>query len=316
MSEGYDTFFNKINSDNISSISRRQSELQEMRVIELYELVDCLVAPIFELKQDGMSITEILTYISEFMTFPLSHVHADALGVNLQKLSHYLDVLSSIDRSVFADFLIDRLNNEGLAISEKDFLPGNDISETFIYLKNPLADEAYDVFSVNFTDPRLRYATSVKDVSKAVFDGEATYGLLPLEESGGERLHLASEMIYRYDLKINGVTPVFGLDGLADMKYALVSRRFNVPAIECGDDSYLEIRVSDDTSLSEILGVAEYFGCTVYRIKSECFSVDDERENCYSLVLKKEEGDFVKILGFLTMFIKTCVFVGIYKNLE
>ena len=217
---------------------------------------------------------------------------------------------------MLVDFLIEALYSEEISVSEKDFLPSNDSNETFIYLKNSLADEAYDVFSVDFAEPRLRYATSLKDVAKAVFDGYVTYGLLPLEEGDGERLHLASKLIYHYDLKINRVTPVFGLDGQADMKYALVSRRFNVPFIEPGDDSYLEIRVGDDISLSEILCVADYFGCVLHRIKSECFSVDEERENSYSLVLKREEGDFVKILCFLTMFIKSCVFVGIYKNLE
>lgn len=315
MPEGFNTFFNNINSDNISSISQRQSELQEARTLELYELALCLVASIKELKWEGMNITEILTYVSEYLIFPESVIHNSALDANKQRLSHYFSLLSLTDRLNFVDYLVDVLANEDMVVSEKDFLQGNDDLQTFIYLKNSLSDEAYDVFSVNFRDPRLRYATSLNDVARAVFDGEATYGLLPLEE-GGERLHLASKLIYRYDLKINQVTPVFGLDGLADMKYALISRRFNVPVIEPGDDSYLEIRVDDDSPLSDILVMADYLGCSVYRIKSESFSIDGERENCYSLVLKREEGSFVKILCFLTMFIQSCVFVGIYKNLE
>ena len=316
MSEEYGTIINNINHDNISSIAKRQSELQEMRVIELYELVDCLLDTVIELKQDEMTVPEILTFISEYLSFNSSEIHGKALEVNIERLLKISHNLSDIDKTVFTDFLIDLLKKSDVQISESDFLPCSSLSETFVYVKNSLSDEAYDVFSVNFSDPRLRYVQSLKDVAKAVFDDDCTYGLLPLEEGGGERLHLASELIYRYDLKINLVTPVFGLDGLADMKYALVSRRFNIPVMESGDDSYLEIRVSSDTSLSSLLSMTDYFGSSVYRIKSETFSSDSESESCFSLVLKKEGGDFSKILAYLTMFIKSCVFVGIYKNLE
>ena len=316
MLEEKETVFNSINIDNISSISQRQSELQEMRVIELHELADLFFAPISELINDGMSISEIFTYIAEYLVLPLDQVHSSALEFNLHRLTHYASLLSSMDKSVFSDFLTERIKRAGISVTEKDFLSVNDSPQTFVYLKNPLSDEAYDVFSENFSDPRVRYAASLKDVAKAVFDGDVTYGLLPLEEGGGERLHSASELIFRYDLKINLVTPVFGLDGSSDMKYALVSRKYYVPSMEPGDDAYLEVRVDSNTSLSELLCASDYFGATVYRIKSESFEFDADKENCYSLVLKKDGGDFGKLLAYLTMFIKTCVFVGIYKNLE
>ena len=316
MLEEKETFLTGINSYNISSISQKQSELQEMRVIELYELADSFFAPISELINDGMSISETFTYIAEYFALPFSTVHKNALDANLHRLTHYASVLSSIDKAIFSDLLTERIKNGGVTVDEKDFLVGNDSPQTFIYLKNPLSDEAYDVFSENFSDPRVRYASKLKEIATAVYDGDVTYGLLPLEEGGGERLHSASELIYRYDLKINLVTPVFGLDGASDMKYALVSRRYYVPDIEPGDDAYLEIRVDSDISLSELLCASDYFGATVYRIKSESFDLDMDKESCYSLVLKKEGGDFGKLLAYFTMFIKSCVFVGIYKNLE
>ena len=109
MPEGFDTFFYNINSENISSISQRQSELQEARAIELYELALCLAKPIKELKREGMNITEILTYISEYLVFPESIAHTSALDVNKHRLSHYFGFLSLTDRLSFVDFLVDFL---------------------------------------------------------------------------------------------------------------------------------------------------------------------------------------------------------------
>ncbi len=185
-------------------------------------------------------------------------------------------------------------------------------------MRNALSDEAYDVFSQDFTDPKVRYCASFRECVASVTSEEVGYCLLPLEERGGTRLPTVSEIIFRNDFKINAVIPVFGPDGNADMKYALVSRNFTVPKRGREDDLYLEVRIGADSdfSLSEVLGAVEYFGMSIYRVNTVTFDTEGESETYFSLVVKDMGNSFAGLLTYFTLFIRDFVPVGIYKNLE
>nr|MBE6545587.1 hypothetical protein [Oscillospiraceae bacterium] len=315
MNENYGFDLNKVNSHNISSIGLKQSELCERRIIEFYEISSGLSKELAEYK-DEMSVSEMLTLLSESLYLPKGNVHSDALKINFSRLEAFLSSVGSFDRVILSDVLVESLRYEGIRVAESDFLPQNDSPETFTYVKNPLSDEAYDVFCDNFRDPRLKYSLTLKEAAALAAEGGVTYALLPLEESGGERLHTATELIFKYDLKINSVTPVFGLDGSSDMKYALVSRKFTLPRINTDDDVYLEIRVSSSASLSDIILAAEYYGSRAYRVNTVLLDTDGEEDSYYSLVFKNASGDFAGLLAYLTLFINSYTPVGFYKNLE
>ena len=185
-------------------------------------------------------------------------------------------------------------------------------------VENAFADEAYDVFSQSFTDPRVRYAENFKEILVALEQRTAAYCLLPLEESGGKRIRSVEEIILKNDLKINGVTPVFGFDGSADMKYALVSKEFCKTSRERGDDRYLEIRMSFDTKvqLAEIFSAAYNTGLSVYRVDTSYLDSDDGTSSYITLVFKSDNTDFTKLLVYLTLYTQSYVIVGLYKNLE
>jgi hypothetical protein len=119
-------------------------------------------------------------------------------------------------------------------------------------------------------------------------------------------------------LKINAVTPVFGPDGMADLKYALVSDSFTVPDATEGDDRYLEIRISDGggSELSSLLSVAVMLGHSVYRVNTHKFFNEDGEETFFSIVIRDEGRSFLSLLSYLTLFIDDYVPQGIYKNLE
>ena len=318
MSEEYLFDLNDVNVSNIATISGKQSRLEEQRILEIYELVSEVIVAALELRHFGMGICEILTLLSESLELPENCIHKNALSLNLPRLERFSSSLSALDKTVFAELFVEEMSRNSVEITAADFLPVNDSPDTFVYVKNSLADEAYDVFADAFTDPRVRYAPSFREAVRAVTDGEVTYCLLPLEEMGGERLHSASALIFRNDLKINSVTPVFGFDGTADMKYSLVSKRFTIPKIEKDDDVYLEIRIPTEggLSLSELLYAAEYYGFLPYRVNTAVFDTAGDREAYYSLVFKSSMGDFSELLVYLTLFAGSYIPVGIYKNLE
>ena len=303
---------------NLERLSREQSIISEQRMLELSDIVLPMVDMSVAFLNDGLECYEMLSVLSDEVTnfkYPMSE---DATADHRTLVKKSLDTLIFSDRQMLTDLYLSSLANVGYSITELDFLPSILGRETFTYVRNRFSDEAYDVFSQDFLDPKVKYSQTFKDCAQAVSFGDITYCLLPLEEKGGVRLPTVSEIIFRNDFKINSVIPVFGPDGNADMKYALVSKSFIVPTRKKDDDLYLEIRISkmDDTSLLEVFGAVKYFGMSVYRVNTVTFDTEGEEETYFSVVIKDNGNTFVPLLTYLTLFIRDFVPVGIYKNLE
>ena len=308
----------KVNIDNINALSIEQSINFEKRICEIAEISDGAVAVAQRLLEDGFGIYEILGFISDSVRFSSSEGHGFAMPESFFKINKYLDALSSYDKTVFADVFTKKLTSIGVRVSESDFLTEAIGEESVVYVKNRLADEAYDVFADGLRDPTVSYVENLRDAAAAVADGKKEYCILPLEEKGGARLASIAAILFSYDLKIASVTPVFGFDGSADVKYALVSRHFNIPTVAPDDDRYLEIRLPQDSALSlaELFSAADMLGSSVYRINTVRFDSEEGENTYYTVVFKDEGTDFSALLVFLTLFAGAYTAVGIYKNLE
>ena len=310
--------FNDITAENIKKISQIQSVSAERRICEISDLANSASLLTAQMLSDGYDIYEILSIISEGLFAPQPTVHDYCLNENFRRLSSYLKMLSEYDKVVFTELFANMISKKGIIISERDFLPTESGRETFTYVKNSLADEAFDVFSQEFSDPRLKYSASLTEAAKAVSSGEIEFALLPFEEKGGARISAVCELLFKEDLKINSVTPVFGFEGLADMKYALVSKHFSVPHIKDDDDRYFELRVRVDSSisLSELLTASDAFGIALYRVNTIFFETEDGSAQYYSIVFRSEGKDFSLLLIYLTLFSGAYTPIGLYKNLE
>lgn len=303
---------------NITKLAKKQSHLEEQRLCEIAEIVVAASSFTAEMLGEGYGIYEILSIISEGFLQSALDVHKDALPENEKILLSHLKMLDASDKVNFSVMLFDRLAQMNILIGESSFLEVFRKDDTFTYVKNPLADEAFDVFSQDFDDPRVKYSKSLNEAAKAVSLGEVEYALLPLEESGGARISAVAAILFREELKINSVTPVFGYEGLADMKYALVARHFSLPEQLPDDDRYLEIRLRQDSSvpLSELLLAADILGITLYRVNTISFDTEDGPIPYYSIVFRGGGKDFSSLLVYLTLFSGAYTPVGIYKNLE
>ncbi len=306
-----------VTADNLTDISREGSLNEEKRICEISELVDSVLAVINTLISDGMTVGESLSAVCEEIFFGENITHDSAMTENLHLLKVYRNLVSALDRASFAKLLAERLSRT-VPLSVNDFLLGETPNDLISYVKNPYADEAYDVFSEELSNPRVKYATSIKELWRMLSQDEIGYALLPLEERGGIRLPTVAEMILKEDFKINSVTPVFGLDGSADMKYALVSKNFRPLKSSYGDDVYLEIRfeVNSRASLSEIILVSECLGARIYRLNTVTLSGEDGESTYYLAVFCDDGGGFVPLIAYLTLFAPDAVTVGMYKNLE
>ena len=307
-----------VTAENIKKISFDQSLMEERRMCEISEFASDAAQAAVEMLSEGYGIYEVLSVISEGLVSQPIEIHESALTENNVRLRSYLGLVNEYDKIVFTQLFVDMIAKKGILISEKDFLPSDAVNETFTYVKNPLADEAYDVFSQDFVDPRVKYSDSLTEAAKAVSSGDTEYALLPLEERGGARLSAIAELLFREELKINSVTPVFGYEGLADMKYALVSKHFTVCDVNDEDDVYLEIRLKAVSSipLSELFVAAEAFGKTLYRVNTISFTTEDGDEQYFSVVFRDVGNDFSHLLIYLTLFSGAYTPIGLYKNLE
>ncbi|MBQ8321875.1 MAG: hypothetical protein IJX92_05875 [Clostridia bacterium] len=304
----------KVTASNMNALIKEHALLSERRICELYELAVAASDFSSSLIGDGFGIYEALSLIAE--GYPAISDTAKSDLIN--RFNKNIFSLELFDKTVFSALYVEAIKKCGIDLTEEELF---DIEEkpdqTFVYVKNTFADEAYDVFSQEFSDPRVRYAKNFREALKMVSDGEVTYCLLPLEERG-IRLSSISELILQGDCKINSVTPVFGFDGAADIKYALVSKHFCVPPLNKDDDRYFEIRIPSDASpsVSDVLYACERYGVTVYRVDTLPFTKDGERKKYFSIVLSGEGVDFSALIVFLTLFVPDYTAVGMYKNLE
>ena len=310
--------FHKNNRDNLTELSSSFSLIGERRVLELHDVASEISLAICDQLASGLTLAEALALVGQSPLVLDYQLHEDHLLDNRDRLRLLLTRISDVDRVVFTSLLKDALERNNITITEGDFWPEEDVDELITYVKNPLSDEAFDVFSQDMTYPRLSYRHSFRECASSINRGDCGYALFPLEERGGVRLPTVTELLRKNDFKINAITPVFGPRGDSELKYALVSRFFLIPVINEDDDLYLEVRIdSSSSSLSSLLCAAELFGHSVFRINTVTSEEDGETSSSLNLVFKDEgRRGFGSLLLYLALFSEDHVTEGIYKNLE
>jgi hypothetical protein len=304
-----------ISIQNLKELMSESLALYEERICEIAYVAGVIASASARLLGDGLSISDALALVSDNRSDFIGEVTRPELDTVFNTES-FLSSIDDIDKATVAEILVEKLAELGFVVSERDFLPIDSGAETFTYVKSILADEAFDVFSQNFSDPRVAYSESFKEACFAVADGKVGYCILPLEEKGGVRLPGIYSLMLGLDLKINEVTPVFGPEGTSDMKYALIGRGFSIPEREDDTDRYLELRFDKSTELGELFLASRKFGLSVYRINTMYSGDSENPEEFYSIVFKDGGRGFSTLLTYLAIFFDGYTSIGIYKNLE
>ncbi|MBE6635689.1 MAG: hypothetical protein E7617_05780 [Ruminococcaceae bacterium] len=312
MYEDMDFSVNEISLSNLRELSSEIGKSYDSRLCELAFIADSVADRFSELTDSGMDAYGILTLLSEYRILPGG---ADEKGARLANADFIDSSIRYTDMASFAGLILEKLASRGIEISERDFLPEDEADELLTYVKNPLADEAFDVFSLDFDDPRVAYADSNRAACFAVADGKVGYCILPFEESGA-RIPGIYSMINALELKIAAVIPVFGADAAADMKYALVGRSFRIPKAGIDTDRYLEIRLSSESAVTFTAAAlaAEYFGLDIFRLVT--MPEGDEGAPASLMILRDTGSGFTAFLAYLAIFAVSYSIVGIYENIE
>lgn len=315
--EKYGVFdISNVSISNLNAIAKDESKEFEMRLCELSFFAENTAMQIKNLISEGMSVTDALALLSSEITFSEGDIDSGVIDESERSVRAFLGMIALQDRANFAVLLRQKLSNIGVDVSERDFLTEIITDETFVYVKSALADEAFDVFSQEYDDPRIVYAENFKKACFDVADKRTGYCILPFEERSSVRIPSIAKLVSDLDLKIVAITPVFGFEGNADMKYALISRSFKIPERDELTDRYFEITVPKSAlSLHELLCASEIFGDSVYKIETSL--VGDDVENSFYTIIFKDGGEsFVDLLVYLSLFAEEYVPTGIYKNIE
>lgn len=306
--------------ENFKELFLHAAEDSTLRLCEIADYASELARFLVSLMQMEVDSSDGLLLlkdgISEF--FAMRSEFEQDLPVNREEILWQLDRFCKGDAALLVKLFLEKLSSLDIRLYEEDFAHTDDVPPIYAYVKNTLSDEAFDVITENLPDARVRYITSFAEGARLLLSGEVGYCLFPIEEKGGMRLPTVENLLKTKMLCIHRIVPVFGFDGLADLKYALVSRGVRVEPYREEDDRYFEFSFEEgeeSPSLSELLSAIDLFGLTLYRIHSIA-SEGDEKGNSYTLVVRSQGVDFLPLIIYLTLFFDTHRIIGIYKNLE
>ncbi len=295
---------------NIFTLDERSRELYEARVCEISLYAERLAEELLPLIEDGASLREALSTLfidtkRESKTAPCDSFIDSGL---------YMKLLSGSDRAELAKQLSYRLSLLGVSFLPDELFSTASEGLSVCYVKNALSDEAYEVFSEE-RELSVSYVNSFDEACLAVRDGVYGYCILPLEEAGGVRSRRIMSMLRDLSLKIVSITPVFGFDGTAEVKYALVSQGISVPERDEGDEIFIDLLLGfDDTPpVLDLLVGCETLGLLHTRVGQ---TVSADGRVLLSLVLKDTKDALIPLYIYLTLYYGDFDLLGVYKNLE
>ena len=190
-------------------------------------------------------------------------------------------------------------------------------TDTVVYLKNSLADIAFNKFSKCLLDARVLYEESFAAVCEEVYYSRHPYCILPIENSEDGRLSGFGNMIRKYELKIVLTCNVESANGRVT-KFALLKRDIaNVDCADCfNEGDYLEIgfHFGEENKLGAVLEAANFFGYSLNKVDS--LPIYYSEKEYYFDVVFEGKGEISRFLFWLELEVPRYEIIGIYKHIE
>lgn len=284
---------------NLYEIDRALSVLLEKRVAHVAEKADMVLGT----EEDELrSVYERL--------FAQKQKVVDTISENERYVSVLHDVIAVYDKINCVELFCDGKDAD---IFAKDGIDDG----TVVYVKNPLADMAFNSFSKYIKEPRAMYESTFTDVCEEVYYSRTPYCILPIENSEDGRMSGFGGMIRKYELKIVMTCNVESASGRMT-RFALLKRELS--RLKCppshSEGEYLEIGLNfgEEQRLHEVLQAASFFGYTLNKIDS--LPIYYSENEYYFDVVFKGSGQIKKFLFWLELEVPRYEIIGIYTHIK
>lgn len=227
-------------------------------------------------------------------------------GINAEALSHIDRLTSLYVRGMLSRRLCDLLGISGIRSVSTFYDEVEEAGGSVCYVRSPNADKAYLALSEEIDSPRAVYAEDFTQACESVYYGRSTYCILPVSSYADGRLASFRNLVIKYSLKTALVTGVG--EGEDETVFALMKRELEIPREE--SNTYLDIRLSDASSLSDVLAVAEV--CNMRAVEGAFGSA---HQGSGDLTLEVSEEGICGFLTYLSLEHPDFITVGIYKKL-
>lgn len=148
-----------------------------------------------------------------------------------------------------------------------DELPPAGAHGKIAFVRNRYNERAYDRFSELVIGAKSLYVSDFAEACDAVYNGQCSYCILPIEDHRNGRLVSFYTLMNRYELKICATAEIDGDELGEGVRYALIGRsaprpffRSHACALECS------LAREDGSHLSRLLAAAEELGATVQKM--------------------------------------------------
>ena len=211
---------------------------------------------------------------------------------------------------------------KGKEITIYDFFPdsGIPLNERIAYVRNPLSDEAYSIFSEYLENPMVLYPHNFAGACEEVYYGRCGYCILPYENNDEGVLSGFKKLIIKYEL-----TPVMmcqvvsGIDETNVTRFVLLSKTPHKILKDEDKDAHLMLRITVDNpeanEMANITTIANIFGL-VYNKTENYPSALYDGQYSETLVFEIANGDIIPFLLYLNLEVPSGTIDGIYVLIE
>ena len=300
--------------DNLSEGALRIVHEQEKRAGYLSELAEALLLSALEVDGEAAPralLSSVASLLSTLAAIPPRDAgmpeHHAALR---QSALSSLDTLDRAHLALAVRRVIERHIGHPLClfdVGDGVVLPPE--RERVVYVRNPLADAAYESLSALLNAPTVGYRQSFRELFDDVENRYADYAILPLF-SDGVAVQSVSSLFYDYGLKICGVSAVPTEDG--EILFALVSRGAVIhrPPTYC----MFHILPEEEATPISLLGVLEPLGVALSRLDPVPLTYDPSRVG-YRVIASAGDADaFVSLSVYLSLYAPGYTGYGFYTQ--
>ena len=202
--------------------------------------------------------------------------------------------------------LCKHLTSKGVNVSLADFFEAEETSsDTVVYVKSAISDEAYMKFAKAVNNAAVSYAQSFPAACEEVYYGRADFCILPYENSAEGSLSGFAQLMRKYELYKQCVCTCKSPNG--NTKMALVSRAPCMLVPPQNEKIFLKITFFSPKrqTISNVSACAETLSLDTVKLESIPLSFDDGRYG-HELTFCGELADIIPFLLFISLEVPEC----------